>query len=114
LAGVTAKVAVFAATIRSQASTVSVAPPQTLPSTIAITGPGKASISRTSWRSGSSQPNGSRRVVGSSSTAWPADHTRLPGLARRIATRTFASRNEPSAAMTSSTSARQSALRRRS
>ena len=46
LAGVTANVTSGAATIRSQANTASQAPPQTPPSSMAITGAGKFSISR--------------------------------------------------------------------
>jgi methylmalonyl-CoA decarboxylase len=42
---------------------------------MAITGQGKFSISRTSWRSGSSQPSGSLRDSGSSDTSWPDENT---------------------------------------
>jgi hypothetical protein len=100
--------------MKSQANTVSVAPPHTLPSIMAMTGPGKFSISRTSWRSGSSQPSGSRRDSGSSSTSWPAENTLAPGLARKITTRAFACWNERSASMVSSTRGWLKAFRRRS
>jgi magnesium chelatase family protein len=87
------------------------APPQTLPSIMAMTGAGKDSMSRITMRRGSCQPRGSRPPSGSSSTLWPEDHTLAPGWARRMAARMPAFSKSRRAFETSSTRDSARALR---
>ncbi len=87
------------------------APPQTPPSISAITGAGNASTARTSTRSGSSQPSGSRPARDSSDRSCPADHTLHPAGARTISARALSASNASSPARMSPISARLSAFR---
>ena len=112
LAGVMARVTSGAAMMRSQLRANSQAPPQTLPSTRAMTGEGKSSMRRTSMRSESLHPRGSRPPRGSSFTSCPADHTFAPACARKMTARVLACSITSRAPMRSCTIAAESALRR--
>src|SRR5512135_3423622 len=94
-----AKVESSEATRRSQLITSSQAPPQTLPSIMAMTGAGCSSMARMVRIRGPRNVNGSRPTGANSLISCPAEKTLAPGWARRTTARTWAAFMRSSAAM---------------